>query len=1282
MTRILIDAQYSQTGSRTRGIGHWAAGFLDALLRHPAQPECHFLCSDRVPGTIEPLRARWQGRVSEDQFHVVHLPSGIAGLQRPSPAFFHAATLLLEQAVQEVEPDVVLVLSPFEGWGDEVVPALGFGRDGPPVGAVCYDLIPLARKAAGFIPESDFSSWYEARLAAFERAERVLAISETTRSEVLTRLHLPADRVVTIGTGVDERFSPGPADPGVLASLKARYGIRPPFLLVPIGSPGDPHKNLLGCCEAFGRLPESLRAGLQLVVTGPVDQTTAARARETLRLAGADPTQLCLPGLLLERELLVAYRAASLVVIPTLGEGFGLPLAAALATGAPVVASRIPAHEEVAGALGSWFDPRDPDEMARAMARFLTNQDERHQQAACGPALVKDWRWELVADRAVQALSAIAAPRSSRKSPGKGEGGTRDRGLFTEPLQPSRSSDKSGSGRPRLALVTPYPPEASGIADYAAELAPALATHYDVEVVSRVRQTGSFPRVSPQEFLAEFERYDRVLYQVGNSPFHAWQVDLAVRVPGVVVLHDVVLDDLWRFFEREHQATDTLLRARYDGGGWPALLASKGIGPLAECQVATPGAFLDGALALVVHSEHAREILRATGCLRPTLACEVIPLLHGLAPQSPEIRAKARAALGLAPDELLLASFGRNNPMKLTDRLLASCGALPAFLKPRVRLALVGELPRDDYGARLLRTIEDLRASGWNVEATDRISPEHYTRYLQAADLAVQLLSNSRGETSRAVLDCVAHGIPVVADRHGAMGEVPEGVVHLLEETFSIEELADVVARLLLDPDARAGMAHKARGHVAATADPARVGERYRAVLEEAWAKAWPSHPIRIIVEVAGVAAREDGLRANESRSLARALALSPRAAPSPRLLLEVTATAERDVGTGIQRVTRALTRFLIAPDQGQTRAPWRVEPVRFAGKELFFARAFTHRLFGLGGEPLRDAPVDAYPGDVFFVLDCSPDRVAANSSLLETLRDQGTRRGFFIHDMLPLQHPKWFSASLVHTTANWLTTVARLASEVVCCSRTVAEEFATWCDRRFPQRTRPLRVGWNHSGADFWSSPPPVTLLRHDGGHGYDDVGARKVLARIPSEVPVVLMVGTLEPRKGYEQTLEAFELLWSRRVDVVLLIVGQEGWHVDGLVRRMQDHPQAGKRLMWLRYPSDTLLGACYERANVLLAASEAEGFGLPIVEAARYGTPVIARDIPIFRETTGGNATFFSGEDPGTLADVLEAWLGNHASQRANALLPPSRTWAESACTLAAMLEDPSHPQWLTA
>jgi glycosyltransferase involved in cell wall biosynthesis len=120
-----------------------------------------------------------------------------------------------------------------------------------------------------------------------------------------------------------------------------------------------------------------------------------------------------------------------------------------------------------------------------------------------------------------------------------------------------------------------------------------------------------------------------------------------------------------------------------------------------------------------------------------------------------------------------------------------------------------------------------------------------------------------------------------------------------------------------------------------------------------------------------------------------------------------------------------------------------------------------------------------------------------------------------------------------------------------------------------------------------------------------------------------------------------------------------------VDQLAERMLAHPESGKRLFWLPGVSDEMLLALYARASALLAASEGEGFGLPLIEAAQHDIPIIARDLPVFREVAREHALYFSGLAPDDLAAALNEWLALQRAGKAPVSSGmPWLTWQQSA------------------
>jgi len=260
------------------------------------------------------------------------------------------------------------------------------------------------------------------------------------------------------------------------------------------------------------------------------------------------------------------------------------------------------------------------------------------------------------------------------------------------------------------------------------------------------------------------------------------------------------------------------------------------------------------------------------------------------------------------------------------------------------------------------------------------------------------------------------------------------------------------------------------------------------------------------------------------------------------------------------------------------------------------------------------------------------------------------------IYDLLPAEHPEWFPPEAGEVLLPWLRRVLALAEEAVCISRATAERLCLWLDRGESGRQRPLPIRWFHLGSD---------IAEASGSPDSPEVAA--AIAAMAAR-PALLMVGTVEPRKGHAQALAAMEQLWQDGIDAMLVVVGRQGWMTEEVCARLSAHPEAGRRLFWLRDVGDADLAWLYGAAAALLMASEGEDFGLPLVEAARLGCPVLTRDIPVFREIAGDHARYFVGREARPLAEAIRALLAD----RAAGALPDPRgirplSWDESVAAL---------------
>lgn len=370
----------------------------------------------------------------------------------------------------------------------------------------------------------------------------------------------------------------------------------------------------------------------------------------------------------------------------------------------------------------------------------------------------------------------------------------------------------------------------------------------------------------------------------------------------------------------------------------------------------------------------------------------------------------------------------------------------------------------------------------------------------------------------------------------------------------------------------------------------------------------------------------------------------------SKQLFVDISELAQRDAKTGVQRVTRSILKELLkSPPEGYV-----VEPV-YATTDTpgyRYARRFSARFLG-GQCDLEDDPIDYCSGDIFLGLDLQHHVVGVQEKYLATLRQDGVKVFFVIYDLLPILMPRAFPPGTDLGHVAWLKILVKFDG-VVCISRAVATELEEWQRQLGPQRLRPFKIGWFHLGADVENSVPTLGLP-DDAGHVLEELTHR----------PTFVTVGTIEPRKGQTQALAAFELLWKQGIDANLIIVGKQGWMVEPLIEKLRSHIELNKRLFWMEGISDEYLEKVYAASTCLLAASEGEGFGLPLIEAALHKVPIIARDIPVFREVAGDHAFYFKGLEPQNLSAAIKNWLMLNVKGKApQSINMPWLTWSQSA------------------
>lgn len=272
-----------------------------------------------------------------------------------------------------------------------------------------------------------------------------------------------------------------------------------------------------------------------------------------------------------------------------------------------------------------------------------------------------------------------------------------------------------------------------------------------------------------------------------------------------------------------------------------------------------------------------------------------------------------------------------------------------------------------------------------------------------------------------------------------------------------------------------------------------------------------------------------------------------------------------------------------------------------------------------------RSEPLDIADGDIFLLLDSSWHLDFYD--LAEQLKTRGASIISVVYDLIPLTHSQFCDAGLTKVFERWFDWIARTADGFVCISHTVEQDVRQAVISRLgTSLAESRRYEHFYLGSELDLATRNTEL----------DPALHEIFS---DPAPVYLMVSTIEPRKNHSYLLDAFEQLWAQGIEVRLCIIGKVGWKSEELTGRIQQHPELNKRLFMFNQLNDYGLEYAYSRACALVFPSHAEGFGLPLVEAMQRGVPVMASDIPVFREIGDDYVAYFDLKDPKSLVALVE-------------------------------------------
>jgi glycosyltransferase involved in cell wall biosynthesis len=232
---------------------------------------------------------------------------------------------------------------------------------------------------------------------AAQLADRVLTVSENSKTDIVRLLRVPKEKVHAIYNGVDASFRVLDRE-ACARRVEEAYSISRSFILAPGGL--SRNKNTGTLLKAFARLKASGMPHL-LVLTGGGEGKDVRGVRSEIQKLRLERDAI-LTGYVPASDMPALYNACCLVAYPTLYEGFGLPVLEAMACGAPVITSNVSSLPELAGDAALLIDPRSPEELFEAMSRVIRECDVRETLLQRGLDRVHRFSWRATAEQTVQ----------------------------------------------------------------------------------------------------------------------------------------------------------------------------------------------------------------------------------------------------------------------------------------------------------------------------------------------------------------------------------------------------------------------------------------------------------------------------------------------------------------------------------------------------------------------------------------------------------------------------------------------------------------------------------------------------------------------------------------------------------------------------------------------------------------------------------------------------------------------------------------------------------------
>lgn len=386
--RLGFDMQAIQSVNSIGGIGVYNRSLLSHMIKLYPENEYELFFNGRYDLGQQPFVT-----AANTHIHTIQYLHG--NDLNPLNKYIHLANYELKGL------NLLHILSPFEPQAHTVISSKLFTK----TVVTIYDFIPLIFKEL-YLPSSIHLKLYFDRLKILKSANLLLSISEATRRDAIELLGLAPEKIVNVGIAPSSDFRKlGSSSTIDALQIVQKHNIQGPFVMTV--SNLDHRKNLVTLLKAFTSLPDFILREFSLIVICNSDPKYVERNSDVSELLNHGLARIKFLYFIPIDELVALYNTCHLFVYASLYEGGGLPAVEAMKCGAPVLASNTSSIPEYIGRADALFDPRDHASIADSMLHVLTNEAFRKELGQYGEEHARNFSWDGVAKRTMQAYEQV-----------------------------------------------------------------------------------------------------------------------------------------------------------------------------------------------------------------------------------------------------------------------------------------------------------------------------------------------------------------------------------------------------------------------------------------------------------------------------------------------------------------------------------------------------------------------------------------------------------------------------------------------------------------------------------------------------------------------------------------------------------------------------------------------------------------------------------------------------------------------------------------------------------